>query len=269
MSFQVRELGPSNGRPVLLLHGFPQTSVSWRLQLEALADAGHRAVAPDLRGLSPAARPKDIASYRIEELVSDVLAIADALGAERFDLVGHDWGAFIAWAVAYRHPRRLRTLTSVSSPHPAAFQAAYDDPRSDQRQRSAYLEILEKPGLAEAAFAADDAQQLRELLVRGGPEALEETLRVLRQPGALSGALSYYRAQRFGACAGPEPIDVPTLFVWGSEDLYLGPDAAERTRAYVAGPYRFEPLEGVSHWLPEEEPDQLNELLIEHLAAHA
>ena len=112
--FDARAEGPADGELVLLLHGFPQTSLSWRHQLGALAAAGYRAVAPDQRGYSPGARPADVAEYRIERLVGDVLGFADALGVERFHLVGHDWGGAVAWQVAGRHPERLRTVTSLS-----------------------------------------------------------------------------------------------------------------------------------------------------------
>ncbi len=124
LTFEAVATGPREGRPVLFLHGFPQTSYSWHHQLEAVGEAGYRGLAFDQRGYSPKARPLTVEDYRIGELVGDVLAVADAWGLEQFDLVGHDWGAMVAWVVAGRHPDRVRTLTAVSVPHPRAFAAA-------------------------------------------------------------------------------------------------------------------------------------------------
>src|SRR5574337_91555 len=134
--FEALACGSAEGELVLLLHGFPETSLSWRHLLPKLAEAGYRAVAPDGRGVSTGARPLQVSAYAIEHLVSDVLGWADQLGAARFHLVGHDWGGAVAWQVAGRYPERLRTLTVVSTPHPAAFRRALHDPSCDQATRS-------------------------------------------------------------------------------------------------------------------------------------
>ncbi|MBV8561215.1 MAG: alpha/beta fold hydrolase, partial [Acidimicrobiia bacterium] len=139
--FDARAAGPESGDLVVLLHGFPQTSWEWRSQLRALADAGYRAVAPDQRGYSSRARPVGVEHYEAEHLVADVLAIADWLGGHRFHLVGHDWGAAVAWAVGGTHQERLRTLNIVSVPHPQAFGAALVE-NQDQRDRSSYIELF-------------------------------------------------------------------------------------------------------------------------------
>jgi len=134
-TFGARAEGPPDGDLVLLLHGFPETSYEWRHQLAALGAAGHRAVAPDQRGYSPGARPAAVAEYAVEHLVADVGGFADALGADRFHLVGHDWGGFVAWYAGGSFPGRVRTLTVVSTPHPVAFAAALRG--TDQQERSA------------------------------------------------------------------------------------------------------------------------------------
>jgi pimeloyl-ACP methyl ester carboxylesterase len=265
--FDARAAGPADGELVLLLHGFPQTSLAWRQQLEALGDAGYRAVAPDQRGYSPGARPVDVGEYRTERLVGDVLGFADALGAPTFHLVGHDWGGAVAWQVAGRHPERLRTLTSVSTPHPAAFRRSIEG--GEQQERSGYILFFRTPD-AEPFFLDNDAAVLRSLYSASAlPEdAAAEYIRVLTEPGALTGALNWYRAADVGLVEGLGPITTPTLYVWSTNDPALGRDAAEATAGHVDGPYRFEVLDGVSHWIPEEAPDALNALLLEHLPSH-
>jgi pimeloyl-ACP methyl ester carboxylesterase len=265
--FEARAAGPEDGPLVLLLHGFPQTSWSWRHQLEALGVAGFRAVAPDQRGYSPGARPAEVARYRSEHLVADVLALADQLGGNTFHLVGHDWGAAVAWQVAGRHGARLRTLSILSVPHPFAFgRALAGEGGSDQAQRSGYMAFFRSDGAADS-FLADDAAGLRNVYALSGLEGVdvEPYVEVLTQPGAMQAALNWYRAADITAVEGLGPVTTPTLFVWSTEDVALGREAAEWTAEYVDGPYRFEVMDGVSHWIAEEVPDRLNALLLDHL----
>lgn len=265
MTFDAAAAGPVGGRPVLLLHGFPQSSWSWRYVMEPLAAQGFRLVAPDQRGYSPGARPEGVEQYAMPHLVGDVLGLAEALGWERYDLVGHDWGAAVAWQVAARHPDRVRTLTAVSVPHPLAFVAALrSDP--DQRRRSQYMKDFQAVGTAEQALLGSGPGSLADLfagLPDGAPYA-----ELMRQPGALTAALSWYRAQSLADLDGLGPVTVPTLYVWSDRDRALGPVAARDTARHVTGPYRFAVLPGVSHWVPEEAPEALVALLAEHLAAH-
>ena len=262
--FDARADGPADGELVLLLHGFPQTSLSWRHQLDALARRRVPRRRPRPAGYSPGARPADVEEYRVERLVGDVLGFADALGVERFHLVGHDWGGAVAWQVAGRHPERLRTVTSVSTPHPGAFRRSIQD--GEQRDKSSYILFFRSPE-AEPFFLDNDAAGLRALYTASGlaDDAVEEYVRVLTQPGAMTGALNWYRAADLGLVEGLGPITTPTMYVWSTYDPALGREAAEATAAEVEGPYRFEVLEGVSHWIAEEAPDALNTLLLEHL----
>jgi pimeloyl-ACP methyl ester carboxylesterase len=265
--FQARAAGPADGPLVLLLHGFPQTSWSWRHQLEALGGAGYRAVAPDQRGYSPGARPVEVERYRTSHLVADVLALADELAGNTFHLVGHDWGAAVAWQVAGWHSARLRSLSILSVPHPLAFgRALAGEAGSDQAQRSGYIEFFRSDGAADA-FLADDAAGLRNSYALTGlvDGDVDPYVEVLTQPGAMQAALNWYRAADLTLVEGMGPITVPTLFVWSTEDVALGREAAEWTAEYVEGPYRFEVLEGVSHWIAEEVPDRLNALLLDHV----
>jgi pimeloyl-ACP methyl ester carboxylesterase len=254
---------------VLLLHGFPQTSRCWAAQLGALGAAGYRAVAFDQRGYSPGARPDDVVAYKPAALVADVLRVADASGFERFDLVGHDFGGMVAWMVAGHHPDRVRTLTVASTPHPAAFKASYQA-SSDQNERSGYMRSFRagERGQVEAQLLAEDAAALR--LVYGGleAEAVEEYVAVLADPGALIAAIDWYRSMSGAASAATPPASMPTLYTWSDQDPSLGRDAAEATAAFVTGPYRFEVLAGVGHWIPELAADRFTPMLLDHLAAH-
>lgn len=267
-TFDCRVAGPEDGRLVVLLHGFPETSYSYRSQLAALADAGMRAVAPDQRGYSPGARPLEVGAYAIDHLGSDVIAIVDEIGAPRFDLVGHDWGAAVAWYVAGRWPGRVRTLTALSVAHPSAFSAALrGELGGNQAERSTYMDFFRQEGTAEDSLLPT----LRDMYVGSGlgDEAADEYMRVLGDRSALTGGLNYYRANSLADGLDVPPIEVPTLHVWSTDDPFLGREAAEATASFVRGPYRFEVLEGVDHWVPEKAASEVNRLLLDHLAAHA
>lgn len=268
-TFDARVSGPDDGPLVLLLHGFPQTSAMWHRLLDGLGGAGFRAVAPDQRGYSPGARPADDDRYALDRLVADVLAVADEMGGHTFHLVGHDWGGMVAWRLAQRHPQRLRTLTVLSTPHPAALgRALAGEDGSDQRRRSAYVALLRAPG-AGRALAAAGAAGLRRLYSSTGLPAGEEEVHLeeLADPGALSAALAWYRANDVEVLTSPEPVTTPTLYVWGADDPALGPEAARFTGDHVEGSYRFEVLDGVGHWIAETAPERLEQVLLEHLGS--
>ncbi len=264
--FDAVAAGPPEGRPVLLLHGFPQTGLVWQRQIEVLAARGYRVVAPDQRGYSPGARPQRPEDYRISLLVDDVIAISQQLGWATFDLVGHDWGGAVAWWTAHAHPGRIRTLTVVSTPHPGALATTLRTVE-DQRKRSHYMIDWRDAPATEERMLAHDAQELRAFYAGRVPQdSADAYVSHLSQPGALTAALNWYRAGRPDDAIGV--IDVPTLYVWSTEDSAFGPAAAQETEQWVNGPYRFETLQGVSHWIPEEASETLSRLLLEHLQAH-
>ena len=268
--FDALASGPADGELVLLLHGFPQSSWQWRWQLSALGDAGYRAVAPDQRGYSPRARPEEVARYRVDHLAADALAMADWLGGHQFHAVGHDFGAVVAWHVAGRYPDRLRSLTAVSVPHPMAVAEAMASSTGDQLARSSYIALFGAPEIPERLLLADEGAGLRALFANtaySDREAMERYVARLLEPGALTAALNWYRAIDPAVVTSVEPVTAPTLFVWSTEEPAIGREAAEACAAHVAGPYRFEVLEGVSHWIPEDAPEELNRLLVEHLSA--
>jgi len=267
-TFDALAAGPEDGELVLMLHGFPQSSYEFRSQIPVVAEMGFRVVAPDQRGYSPGARPEGVESYTTPNLVADVVGMADALGRERFHVVGHDWGAAIAWSVALANPDRVISLVTLSVPHPFAFSEALGSSTGDQAERSGYFQLFASDSAA-ATFLANDAAQLREIYTGWGglsDEDVQVYVDLLSEPGALQAALNWYGAMSLGAggVGGTTPISMPTMFVWSTEDTALGREGAELTEKYVEGPYRFEVIEGVSHWIPEEAADRLNELLREH-----
>jgi pimeloyl-ACP methyl ester carboxylesterase len=271
--FTADTAGPTGGELVLLLHGYPQSRHAWRHQVPALGAAGYRAIAPDQRGYSPGVRPdpsRDPAAYGIDRLVQDVLDLADASGsaARRFHLVGHDWGGHVAWVTAHRHPSRLRSLTVLSRPHPAAFRRAFKENADDQQHRSRHHRIFHDPTTG-PRLLEDGARRLRcRLADQGVPEAsIAEYVSVLGEPAALEAALGWYRAAGSLTQVEVGPVTVPTLYVWGDRDTTVGPSAARFTADFVTGPFRFEVLPGVGHFVTDEAPEAATRLLLSHLAA--
>ena len=269
LQFTASMAGPANGELVLFLHGYPQTKHTWRGELPALAERGYRACAPDQRGYSDGARPSGIDSYRVETLASDALAIATALGRERFHLVGHDWGGHLAWVVAALHPQRVRSLAVLSRPHPQAFALAMQNDRR-QSGRSSHHKAYQR---AEATdeLLADDGAQLRAIFKGHGvpdPDA-EAYLATLGRRDALDAALNWYRAiGRSNIQWRDVPaVTVPTLYVWGNADQTVGRLAAEGTREWVDADYKFVELPGVGHFVTDEAPRAFTKALIEHLKA--
>jgi pimeloyl-ACP methyl ester carboxylesterase len=267
--FDVLDSGPADGAAVVLLHGFPQSARAFDRLSPALHAAGLRTLAPDQRGYSPGARPKGRSAYVLREVVDDVLALLDAAGLPDAHLVGHDWGGLAAWALAAWHPWRVRTLSVLSVPHPAAMSQALRT--SDQALRSSYIGFFQLPAVPEAVLLAGQGALLRRTLHGAGlPEHLVDAyLDRLREPGALTGALNWYRALRLQARTPVGTVRVPTLHVWGDRDPYLGRAAVEASAEYVAAPYRLEVLAGAGHWLPELAADRLGELLPAHVRAHS
>lgn len=259
--FDVGVNGAEGAPAVLLLHGFPQSAHSWRRVLPYLG--GFRVVVPDQRGYSPGARPSGVEDYRLPALVGDALGLLDALGIAQAHVVGHDWGAAVAWQLGARHPARVRTLTTVSVPHPRAFLAALQDDE-DQRQRSRYMRDLAREGY-DATLLADDARLLRSVF-GSAPADVDHVLARAREPGALAAWLRWYAAQRREDIADTPAVEVPTLHVWSDGDTALGRAGALGTAEWVTGPYRLEVLEGVSHWVPEEAADLLGPLIAQHCA---
>ena len=264
-TYDVRRAG--NGEElVILLHGFPETSHMWLPLLEHLAANGYTALAPDLKGYSPGARPAEAEHYTHGAMAGDILAMADALGKDRFHLVGHDHGAGLGWFMAGRHADRLMSWTALSVPHVDAFLEAIAT-NAEQQQRSGYMTFFRQVGTAEAALSANDFAAMRNIWTASPPEQVEEYLRVLRQPGALTGALNWYRGGFSEARQPVGQVSVPTLLIWGNQDQAIGRPGVNATPPLMDGPYRLVELDA-GHWLIQEaEADVLGETLA-HIEQH-
>ena len=269
--FDVIDAGPSDGPVVVLLHGFPQLNTSWNAVIARLAARGYRCLAPNQRGYSRGARPTRRRDYRVPELVEDTSALIDASGAKRVHLVGHDWGATVAWGVAAEIPDRLATVSPLSVPHPAAFLNALATSR--QGLASWYMYIFQLPGLPERFLLGrqGEATRLSKFLqsFKQAPEAADRDARAMADPGVLSAGLNWYRAIPLTDMRGVgAKITVPTMYVWSDADNAVLGKGARGCGRYVSGEYRFETLHRVSHWMLDEQPDAVADLLLEWFAAH-
>lgn len=260
--------GPSTGPVVILLHGFPEFWYSWHRQIEPLASAGFRVIAPDQRGYNLSSKPHGAASYALPLLVSDVMAIADGLGAERIFLAGHDWGAAVAWSAAILHPQRIAKLAILNVPHPSVMLRFL---KSNLRQvrRSWYMFLFQLPVLPEMVFSAFRFRFGANALLRSSRpgtfslEDLEQYRGAWSQPGALTGSMNWYRAAARHRAKFPYPtVRVPTRILWGMRDAFLLSEMAEASLRYCTEA-KLIPFPEASHWLQHEEPARVSELLVD------
>jgi pimeloyl-ACP methyl ester carboxylesterase len=261
LTFPVRDRGGDrDAPPVVLLHGFPQDAASWDRVTDGLVTAGRRTLVPTQRGYAATARPSARWSYRVSELVADTVALIDASGAEQVHLVGHDWGGGVAWATAAAVPERLSGLTVLSTPHPGALARSLVTSR--QALRSWYMGFFQLPLLPELALA----RTLHRTLT-AGPDGLpsevaDRLTAMMADPGTRSAALNWYRGGPFSLLDRVGPARVPTTYVWGRDDPFLGRAAAEHTGDHVEAPYRFVELDA-GHWLPELHPDAVVQAVLD------
>ena len=264
--FETTESGPADGELVLLLHGFPQHSDSWDKVVPLLHTAGYRTVTFDQRGYTPGARPTRRRDYAIPELAADAAAVIGAHGG-RAHVVGHDWGAIIAWFLATEHASKVATVTSVSVPHPRAFLASMGT--SVQGLSSWYILFFQLPWLPERALR----KQWNWFMCRyagASPEAAARDLAAFPDAASLTAPINWYRGLPTINLwkRSATHVQVPTLFVWSDGDVALKRKGAVTTERYVDGPYTFEILQGISHWIPEQAPKEFTDLLIAHLQRH-
>lgn len=273
--FAVDEAGQGD-HLALCLHGFPESRFSWRFQLPLLAEMGYRAWAPDLRGYGETTpKPQAVKDYLIDRLMEDVGALIDASGAKTVTLLGHDWGAGLAWTFAANRVRPLERLVIMNVPHPAVMSARLETNKA-QRKKSWYMAFFQLPGVPELMLTANDGRAVRRAFfdmavdkTNFTPDVLDRYARDARRRGAIRGMVNWYRAafRLRGKLAGPwDVIETPTLIVWGEEDSALGVELLEGTDEYVRD-LTIRRLPGVSHWVQQEAPQKVNPILREWLSA--
>jgi pimeloyl-ACP methyl ester carboxylesterase len=250
-----------DGIPVVLLHGFPDSARLWRQQVPVLVAHGFRAIVPDLRGYGRSDRPDDVAAYRLRNAVGDVTGILDALGLESAHVVGHDWGAAVAWLTATLCPDRVSKLVVLSVPHPLV-------PTTLRQQEMAwYTLFFQFAGIAEDTIQYDDWAWLR-TFSRGDGDT-EQWIADLSRPGALTAALNWYRANLAPRPPGQRvalpDVTAPTMAIWSAGDHYLDGARVQQSAAHVSAPWRYEQIPEASHWIPLDAPDRLNTLLVDWL----
>ena len=248
-----------DGDPVLLLHGWPDSSALWRNQVPFLTANGFRVITPDLRGFGRSSRPEGKDSYQLRNSVADMASVLDAAGAPAAHVVGHDWGAAVAWLTAMYLPDRVRTLTALSVPHLGAPTTRR------QREMAWYQLFFQFEGVAEESIAYNDWAWLRELAP--GYADVDRAIADLSRPGALTASLKWYRANLAPRPPGPRPelppVTMPTLGVWSDGDLYLDGERMRASGHLVKGTWRYEEIAGASHWIPLDAPETLNALLLD------
>jgi len=264
LQFYVRD--EASGTPVILLHGFPDTGDVWRKQVPALVQQGFRAIVPDMRGRGRSSKPDAVSDYRLSSILRDVTGILDALRIEKAHVVGHDWGAGVAWLLAALAPERVDRLVAISVGAPGAAAR----PTLEAFQKGWYRLLFLFEGVAEEVIQRDDWYLFRMFL--GGAQDTDAYVKTLSEPGALTPALNWYRANLpvqalLGRSGGPQlpMVKADTLAIWSTGDLYLTEEAMTRSEQRVLGRWRYERFEG-SHWVPLDEPERLNRLLLEFLA---
>ena len=270
-------VGAGDGPLVVLLHGFPEFWFSWRFQIPALVAAGFRVVAPDMRGYNLSSRPSQVAAYDIDRLAADVRDLIRELGAERALVAGHDWGGAAAWVTAMNHPEVVERLAILNAPHPRRMLQGLRRPR--QLARSWYMLFFQLPWLPELAARARGWWGWRrpfEKDARPGaftPQDIQRYVEAWSQPGAPTGMINPYRAagrQRPGRGeARIRPVEAPTLVIWGQRDRHLGPELAAPERRDVPNLERVVRLPEASHWVHQDEPDRVSELLVDFFSARS
>ena len=263
--------GPEDGEPVILLHGFPDAWFGWEPQIQALAAAGFRVAAPDQRGYNLSDKPAQVAGYTLDVLAADVIGLADALGFDRFCLVGHDFGALVSWRLAELQPERLKRLVIANVPHPAVMRR-YMRKHLSQLRKSWYAFFFQIPVLPERVLRANNWQRLSSQMEEGfSREQLDRYRAAWSQPGAIKAMLNWYRAlmrPSASRAVSAARITVPALIVWGKQDRHISYEMAQLS-AEVCTECRLVMLEEATHWVHQDRPDEVSRLLIEHLQGDA
>jgi pimeloyl-ACP methyl ester carboxylesterase len=266
MTFHCRTCGMKNsGEPVILMHGFPETSHMWQGLMMLLASKGYRCLAPDLRGYSPGARPKDIKSYGIDKIAADIIQLADSVGFEKIHTIGHDWGAGCGWTVVELAPNLVNSWSALSVPHMQAWDVARKtDP--DQKKKGRYMKLFQLPLLPELGFGIVlGIKGLPDTLYKhSSPGEVKEYMRVLNTKDAREAAFNWYRANK-ELLIPYHNVSIPTLLIWGNEDIAFGRAGIEATQKYMMkGKYELLEL-NAGHTLIQEKFDEVSTAILGHL----
>ena len=262
-----------SGPLVVLLHGFPEFWYSWRHQIEPIAAAGYRVVAPDMRGYNLSSRPQGWRDYDLQLLAGDIAGLIHGLGEDGAYLAGHDWGAAVAYGVAMYHPELIRRLAILNVPHPVRMLEGFRTLK--QLRKSWYMFLFQIPRLPKRLIARDDFSFAKRSLRSDSKDAftdedLDRYVEAWSKPGALTGMINYYRAALRRSPRNAEarlaPIQCPTLVIWGMRDRHLGSELADPPRKWVPHA-RLERIEDATHWVQHDAPERVNELLIAHFGA--
>ncbi len=273
IKLHVAMAGPKDGQPVFLLHGFPEFWYGWRKQIPALVKAGYRVIVPDQRGYNLSDKPKGVKAYRVDTLVEDILGLIDALGYQKVNLVGHDWGAMVAWAFACQYSERLQKLGILNVPHPAVMLNFLRRGDPEQLRRSWYIFAFQIPWLPEYLLEKDDWRNTVRVLRGSGKihtfakEDISEYKKAWSQPGAMTAMLNWYRAAVRHWLKFPDDlrVKVPTLIVWGMNDVALSHRMARLSLDYCEDG-RLVYFEDATHWVQHDEAEGVNQLLVEFLS---
>ena len=262
LTFTCRVSGLENtGETVILLHGFPSTSHMWHELINFLSNENYRVIAPNQRGYSQGARPSEISEYRIDNLVEDVLDIADAMNIDKFHLVGHDWGSAVGWVVTATNKDRILTWTALSVPHLDAFGDAIVNDET-QEEKSYYIDIFRMKFIPELYFKFLNYRNLKNIWSSSSDMQIEKYMNVFGQRKAITGALNWYRANKFDRKIGD--IYVPTLMIYGLNDAAIAEKGVDETEKYIKAPYTLKKL-NVSHWIMQESFEEVSVFILDHL----
>jgi pimeloyl-ACP methyl ester carboxylesterase len=266
LTFRCRVCGMENsGEPVILMHGFPETSHMWEDMLIFLASQGYRCLAPDLRGYSPGARPKDIASYSIDKIASDIISLANTFDFQKFHLVGHDWGAGCGWTVVELCPERVNSWSALSIPHMGAFDIAK---KTDKKQieKSWYMEAFQLPIIPELSLGAGVATIPNKLWNKSSPDEVKEYVNTFKDTTCRTAIINWYRANKKLPISYGD-VSIPTILIWGKKDIAIARAGIAMTKNYMKGEYRMIELDA-GHTLVQEEFKKISQEILSHIQKH-
>ncbi len=271
ITLHVVTAGPKDGEPVILLHGFPEFWYGWKHQIPALAAAGYRVIVPDQRGYNQSDKPKAVGEYVIYKMVDDIVGLIEAMGHTSANIVGHDWGAIVAWSLAILHPERVQTLSILNVPHPVVFQKTLRSNIS-QLLKSWYVFSFQIPGLPEWMMSRGDYSSAATMIKRSGKPTtftdadLEKYKAAWRNEGALTGMINWYRAyvQKPPTLPDNVRLSMPTLMIWGAKDQFLSASMAQPS-IEMCDDGKLVMIEDATHWVQHDAPERVNGLLLDFL----